>query len=36
MRAAYDVLYGGIAPSQVIEILMNRSRKAESEDAGWL
>ena len=36
VRAAYDVLYGGIEPSQVIEILMNRSRKAESEDAGWL
>ena len=36
VRAAYDVLYGGIEPKQVMEILMNRSRKAESEDAGWL
>ena len=36
VRAAYDVLYGGIEPMQVMEILMNRSRKAESEDAGWL
>lgn len=35
VRAAYDVLYGGIEPEQVMEILMNRSRKAESEDAGW-
>jgi len=36
VRAAYDVLYGGIQPEQVMEILMHRSRKAESEDAGWL
>ncbi|MBE6976632.1 MAG: NAD(P)-dependent glycerol-3-phosphate dehydrogenase [Ruminococcaceae bacterium] len=36
VRAAYDVLYGNKTPSQVMEILMNRSRKAESEVAGWL
>lgn len=36
IHAAYDVLYQGIQPEQVMEILMNRSRKAESEDAGWL
>ena len=36
IRAAYDVLYGGVRPEQVMETLMHRSRKAESEDAGWL
>ncbi len=36
VRAAYAVLYEGIGAAQVVEDLLNRSKKAESEDAGWL
>ncbi len=35
VHAAYAVLYEGYSPKQVVETLLNRSRKAESEDAGW-
>lgn len=35
IRAAYAVLYENISTAQVVEALLNRSRKAESEDAGW-
>ncbi len=35
VHAAHAVLYEGYSPKQVVEILLNRSRKAESEDAGW-
>jgi glycerol-3-phosphate dehydrogenase (NAD(P)+) len=34
--AAYAVLYEGIPAAQVVEALLRRSPKAESEDAGWL
>ena len=36
VHAAYEVLYEGISAAQVVETLLQRSRKAESEDAGWL
>lgn len=36
VAAAYAVLYEGETPAKVVETLLNRSRKAESEDAGWL
>ena len=36
VHAAYSVLYEGISAAQVVEALLNRSKKAESEDAGWL
>ena len=36
VKAAYDVLYGGISAAEVVETLLKRSPKAESEDAGWL
>ncbi|MBE6947407.1 MAG: NAD(P)-dependent glycerol-3-phosphate dehydrogenase [Ruminococcaceae bacterium] len=35
INAAYAVLYKNIPTRQVVEILLNRSRKAESEDTGW-
>ncbi len=35
-EAAYRVLYQGLRPAQVVETLLSRSKKAESEDAGWL
>ena len=35
-QAAYSVLYQGISAAQVVEALLHRSPKAESEDAGWL
>ena len=34
--AAYAVLYEGVSARQVVETLLRRSPKAESEDAGWL
>ena len=34
--AAYKVLYEGYSASDVVRQLLMRSRKAESEDAGWL
>ncbi len=34
--AAYGVLYENQKAAHVVEILLHRSRKAESEDAGWL
>lgn len=34
--AAYAVLYEGISARKVVETLLRRSPKAESEDAGWL
>ena len=36
VHAAYEVLYERISAAQVVETLLQRSRKAESEDAGWL
>ncbi len=36
VHAAYQVLYEGCSAAQVVEPLLNRSRKTESEDAGWL
>ena len=35
-EAAYQVLYGNANVAEVFAGLMNRRRKAESEDAGWL
>lgn len=35
VRATCAVLSGEVTAAQVTEILLNRSRKAESEDAGW-
>lgn len=36
VHAAYAVLYEGVSAAQVVETLLGRSRKSESEDAGWL
>ena len=36
MEAAYAVLHRGIDATKVVEALLTRSRRAESEDAGWL
>lgn len=36
VSAAYAVLYEGQKPMKVVETLLHRNRKAESEDAGWL
>lgn len=36
VHAAYSVLYEGVSAAEVVEALLNRSKKAESEDAGWL
>ena len=36
VHAAYAVLYEGVSAAEVVEALLNRSKKAESEDAGWL
>ncbi len=36
VSAAYAVLYENVPPARVVEILLHRSRKSESEDAGWL
>ena len=36
IRAAYAVLYEGISAAQVVDALLHRSPKPESEDAGWL
>ena len=35
-EAAYKVLYEGYRAADVVRELLERSRKAESEDAGWL
>ncbi len=35
-EAAYKVLYEGAAAADVVKDLLTRSRKTESEDAGWL
>ncbi len=35
-EAAYKVLYEGAPAGETFRALMNRRRKAESEDAGWL
>ena len=35
-HAAFSALYEGVSAAQVVETLLHRSRKAESEDAGWL
>ncbi len=36
VHAAYAVLYEGVSAARVVETLLGRSKKAESEDAGWL
>lgn len=36
VQAAYDVLYGQKPAREVVQNLLTRGRKAESEDAGWL
>lgn len=36
VHAAYSVLYEGVSAAKVVEALLHRSKKAESEDAGWL
>lgn len=35
VEAAYAVLYQGVSTEKVIEILLHRHKKAESEDTGW-
>ena len=35
VRAAWGVLYNGMSTAQVVEDLLNRSKKPESEDSGW-
>ena len=35
-EAAYKVLYEGLSAKDMTHQLLNRSKKAESEDAGWL
>ena len=35
-EAAYQILYEGAPAGETFRALMNRRRKAESEDAGWL
>ena len=35
LQAAYDVLYRDVPADQGVKALLMRSRKAESEDAGW-
>ena len=35
VRAACAVLYEGVTTAQVVEYLLNRSKKPESEDSGW-
>ncbi len=35
VRAAYAVLYEGVNAAKVVETLLQRSLKSESEDAGW-
>lgn len=35
VHAAYAALYQNVTTAQVVETLLNRSRKAESEDARW-
>ena len=36
VRAAYRVLYENVPAAQVVQELLQRSKRAESEDAGWL
>ncbi len=36
IEAAYAMLYLGVSAEKVLEILLHRRKKAESEDAGWL
>ncbi len=36
VRAAYEVLYEGVGAQDTVRTLLTRSRKSESEDAGWL
>ena len=36
VHAAYSILYEGVSAARVVEQLLARSKKAESEDAGWL
>ncbi len=36
VKAAYAVLYQGVPANKVVEALLQRSLKAECEDAGWL
>ena len=35
VEAAYSVLYEGVAAADVVKNLLQRSRRSESEDAGW-
>jgi hypothetical protein len=36
LQAAYNVLYNNVPAAEAFGALLNRQRKAESEDAGWL
>ncbi len=36
VKAAYSVLYEGVSAAKVVETLLHRGLKAESEDTGWL
>ena len=36
LQAAYNVLYNDVPAAEAFGALLNRQRKAESEDAGWL
>lgn len=36
LHAAYSVLYEGESAAGVVKTLLHRSKKAESEDAGWI
>lgn len=36
VEAAYQVLYEGVSAGDVVQVLLHRQRRPESEDAGWL
>ena len=36
LQAAYNVLYNDVPAAEAFGALLNRARKAETEDAGWL
>ena len=36
VEAAYQVLYNGVNAADVVQVLLQRQRRPETEDAGWL
>lgn len=36
VEAAYQVLYKGVGATDVVQVLLQRQRRPETEDAGWL